>query len=130
MNVCPGVAMTLTRIDCPTGDHVAVGDRVPVERHRVGGVHVVGRAGRAGQGQAAGDVVVVDVGLEHVGHRDPAAGGQREHPVDVALRVHHERDRAVGDQVAPVAQRRRLDRHDVGHCVPPTVHYGSFIASL
>ena len=99
----------------PDRHHVAVDDRGPVERHRVGCVHVIGRAGGAGQGQAAGDVVVVDVGLEHVGHRDPAVGGQGEYPVDVALRVDHERGRAVGDQIAPVAQRRRLDRHDVGH---------------
>ena len=108
----------------PDRHHIAVGDRDPVERHRVGGVHVVGRAGRAGQGQSASDIVVVDVSLEHVGHRDPAACGQGQYPVDVALRVYDKRGRAVGDQVAPVAQRRRWDRDYVGHCCPLPLRLG------
>jgi hypothetical protein len=59
---------------------------------------------------AAGDVVVVDVRLEHV--RDPHAGRVREFQdaVDVPLRVDHERDGAVMRQVAAVAEGRRVDR--------------------
>ena len=97
------------------GDHVAVVHRYAVEGDRVGGVDVVRGAGRRGQGVAAGDVVVVDVGLEHV--RDPHTGRCRrvQDAVDVALRVDHERDRAVVDQVAAVAEGGCVDREDVHH---------------
>src|SRR5262249_9625971 len=56
-------------------DDVAVTDGYAVERAGVGGVDVVGGARRHGQSTTAGDIVVVNVRLEHVG--DPYAGGQR-----------------------------------------------------
>jgi hypothetical protein len=64
----------------PDRDHVAVGDPHPAERHGVGRVHVIGGTAPAGQGQAAGDVVVMDVGLEHVRYRDTACGSRRQDP--------------------------------------------------
>jgi hypothetical protein len=91
-------------------DRVAVPDRRPLEGDAVVRVHVVRRSGGPGEGQASGQVVVVDVGLEDVGHRDPVALEQREHPVDVALRIDDERELAVVDDVAPIAERGSLDR--------------------
>ena len=96
-------------------DHVPVADRRPRERHVIGTVHVIDGAGLPGQGQAAGDVVVVDVRLEDMGHRHAAVGGQHQDPVDVTLRIHHERGRAVGHQVTAVTQRRRVDHHNLDH---------------
>ena len=95
-------------------DDVAVPHPGPLVGHRVVGVHVIRGAGRAGQRQPAGDIVVVDVGFEDVGDPNAGRGGQVQDPVDVALRVDHEGDPPVVDQVAAVAQRRRLDRHDRG----------------
>jgi hypothetical protein len=74
------------------------------------------RPGRTGQLQPAADVVVVDVGLQHVG--DPKALGAHdvEHPIDIALRVDRERGRAVVDQVAVIAQAGRVNDNDLrGH---------------
>ena len=86
MNVCPGVASTRSRI---------LADRHPC-RHRdrgagkpdrVGPVDQVPRAGRPGQRQPAGDIVVVDVRLGHVGDAHAPLGGQAADPVDVPLGV-------------------------------------------
>jgi hypothetical protein len=93
---------------------VAVADAGAVEGDGVVGVDVVGRAGRRGEGVPAGDVVVVDVGLEDVGDPDALGGGEGEDPVDVSLRVDDERDPAVVDQVAAVTQGRGVDRQDGG----------------
>jgi hypothetical protein len=87
-------------------------DRCALEVHRVVGVDEVRRAGGRRQGGTAGDVVVVNVGLEHVGEPDPVLVEQREDPVDVALRVHHQGDLAVVDQVAAVAQAGCLHDQD------------------
>jgi hypothetical protein len=51
------------------------------------------------------------VRLCNVGDLNAKLGGRLQHPVDVALRIDHEGDLPVGDQVAAVAQRRGLDRH-------------------
>src|SRR5664280_1899423 len=94
-------------------DDVAVADRRALEGHRVLGVDVVPRTRDPGQRVPASDVVVVDVGLEHV--RDAHAGlaGEVEDAVDIALRVHDERHPPVVDQVGTVAERRRLDGDDL-----------------
>ena len=90
MNVCPGVAMTWTSM-VPDRHQVSVGDPGPRSKAtRSAAFEVIGGPGRAGQGQPAGEVVVVDVGLEHVADRDPTAGGRGQDPVDVPLRVDHE----------------------------------------
>ena len=93
-------------------DGLAVTDRGAVERHLVLGVDVVRRAGALGQGEAAGDVVVVDVGLEHVGEPHLVFIQDVQDAVDVALRVDHKGDLAVVDHVAAVAEGGRLDRDD------------------
>ena len=96
-------------------DHVTVTHRDPLVGHPVGGVDVVRRAGRPCQRQAAGDVVVVQVGLEDVGDPHPRPLRQGEHPVDVTLRVDHQGDLTVMGQVAAVAQGRGVDRDDGDH---------------
>ena len=93
-------------------DRLAVTDRGPLEGDLVLGVDVVRRAGALGQSEAAGDVVVVDVGLEDVGQPHLVLLQQVQDAVDVALRVDHEGDLAVVDHVAAVAERGRLDRND------------------
>ena len=93
-------------------DGLAVADRGALEGDVVVLVDEVRRAGAAGERQPAGDVVVVDVGLEDVGEPDAVLLEQVQHPVDVALRVDHEGDLAVVDEVAAVAQRRGVDGED------------------
>ena len=124
MKVWPGVARAVTRILLPTSTVCASLIGEPLEGDLVGRVHVVRRAGAPGQCQPAGHVVVVDVGLEDVGEPDVVFLEQVQHPVDVALRVDHERDLAVVDEVAAVAQGGRLDRDDgevvAAHRSPPS----------
>jgi hypothetical protein len=64
---------------------------------------------------AAGDVVVVDVGLEDVRDRDVRLRGELEHAVDVALGVDDDRDPPVVGEVAAVTEGGRVDRDDGGH---------------
>ena len=99
-------------------DDVPVGDRHPVEGHLVGRVDVVGRPGGERQRQPAGHVVVVQVGLEDVGDPHPPGRGQGQHPVDVPLRVDDQGDLPVMREVTPVAQRGRVNGHDLdaGSC--------------
>ena len=104
MKVWPGVASARDPHPVPDLDGLAVRDRGALEGDLVGGIDEVRRTGAPGQGEAAGDVVVVDVGLEDVGQPDLVLGQQVEDPVDVALRVDHERDLAVVDEVAAVTQ--------------------------
>jgi len=98
---------------------MAVADRHPFEGDPVGGVDVVGTAGGAGQREPAGDVVVVQVRLEDVGDPHVTLASQHQYPVDVPLRVYHEGDLAVGDQVAPVAERRSVDLDYLDHLDHP-----------
>src|SRR5690606_25470721 len=63
--------------------------------------------------EPAGDVVVVDVGLEDVGQRDAEVVEKVDDAVDVALRVDDGRDLAVGDEVAAVAEGGGLDGVDL-----------------
>ena len=112
LNVCPGVARARTTIDVPTGTSSVVGDRRAVVGHLIGGVDEVPGSDAFGQGQAAGDVVVVDVGLEHVADPHALLGGQVEDAVDVALGIDHERHLAVVDEIAAITQGRGLDRDD------------------
>ena len=99
----------------PDRDHIAVADRDPAESHVVGPVHVIPGTGLAGQRQAAGHVVIVNVGLEHMGDLGPPAGRCRQHPVNVPLRIHHQRGSPVGRQVTAVPQRRGVDTDDLDH---------------
>ena len=63
----------------------------------------------AGQAQAPAYVVVVDVGLEHVGDADAQRLGRRELALLFALGVDDGGDLAVMDQVAAVPQPFRLE---------------------
>ena len=92
--------------------HVTVPDRGALEGDLVLAVHVVCRAGRRGQGQAARDVVVVDVGLEDVSDSYALAPGEVEDAVDVALRVDDDRDLPVVGEVGAVAEGGGVDRDD------------------
>jgi len=94
-------------------DDVAIFHRHAVEGHRIGGVDVVGRPGGPGQRQPAGHVVVVQMGLEHVGDPHTLGRGQVQHPVNIPLRIHHHGNVAVVREVAPVTQRGRVDRRDL-----------------
>ena len=93
-------------------DDVAVADRGALERDLVLGVDVVRRTRRLREREPAGDVVVVDVGLEDVREPHPVGLEHVEHPVDVALGVDHEGDPPVVDEVAAVTQGGGLDHPD------------------
>src|SRR5690606_16192697 len=73
----------------------------------------VGCAGGLGQGQAAGDVVVVQVGFGYVGEAYAEAAGRGDEAVDVAVGVDDHAGFAVVCQVAAVAQGGGLHRLDV-----------------
>ena len=108
------------------GDDVTITHRHPVEGDLVVGVEVVRGAGRVCEGVAAGDVVVVDVRLEHVRDAHTRGGGECEDAVDVALRIHNHRHRAVVGEVAAVAQRRGVDRNDGQHPGSPSYRQRSW----
>ncbi len=93
-------------------DDVSVADGGALERDRVGGVDVIGRAGGLGKGQPAGEVVVVDVRLKDVGDAHTGLVGDGEHSVDVALGVHDHGHLAVVREVGAVAEGGRLDGED------------------
>ena len=110
-DVVMGVARGVqdAELDGPGVDGVSVGDGVSLVVDVVAGGHDVHRAGRAGQFQAAGEVIVVDVGFEYVGNLHAVVGDEVEYPVDVALRVDHHRGVTVGDQVAAVSETGGFD---------------------
>jgi len=91
-----------------------------VEGDGVLGVDDVAGAGAGCELVAAGDVVVVDVGLDH--HLQPQAtpGQQRVDAVDVALRVDDHRDGTVVREVAAVPELLGGDHFDIQHADPPS----------
>jgi hypothetical protein len=93
-------------------DDVTIGDTpCRVIQFVTGGHHVL-RARRSGQGESARHVVVVHVGFEDVGDALAASVDDVEHPIDVALGVHHHRDTAAADEVTAVSEPGGLDhRH-------------------
>ena len=94
-------------------DLVAVGHAESLEGDLLGGGHDVGGARLPGQGEAARDIVVVNVRLADVGDPHAEPNGQGQDPVDVALRVDHDGHLPVGGQVRPVSQARGVDDVDV-----------------
>ncbi len=95
---------------------VAVAELQPVEGDRVGRVHPVPGAGAPRELEAAGDVVVVDVGLEDQAGGHAGAGEVPLDPVDVALRVDDHRHAAVVDHVTAVTElvcAENLYMHDL-----------------
>ncbi len=105
-------------------EHVAVADGVVVEIGVTAFRKHVRRLRRPAELQAPGDVVVVDVGLQDVGHPYAALLDQAQDPVDVSLRVHDHGNRAVGGQVAPVAETGSLDGLDGDHGCTPVLTLG------
>ena len=101
----------------PGDDLVVIANGQAVEADLLGRRDDVRCPGLAGQRETAGDVVVMDVGLQHV--RDPHPTGLRggQNPADVTLRVDHDSLGPVVDQVAAIAQGGRLDGHDLRHVV-------------
>jgi hypothetical protein len=103
-------------------DGVPVADGGPCEAHLVEGVHVVGRAGAPSERETAGDVVVVDMGLEDIGQPDVVLLQDRQDPVDVSLQVDDQGDIAVMDDVAAVAESGGLHYENreilCGHAPP------------
>ena len=55
----------------------------------------------------------MQVGLEDVGDPHPPGRGQGQHPVDVPLRVDDQGDLPVVGEIAPVAERGRVDGGDL-----------------
>ncbi|OSY51049.1 hypothetical protein BG846_03326 [Streptomyces fradiae ATCC 10745 = DSM 40063] len=99
----------------PDVDAVAV-----VDGHvRAGGARArgdeVGGAGEAGEAGAAGEVVVVEVGLEHMGEADAAGGRRGEDAVHVAGRVDGDGVLRASREVAAVAEPFGLDGVDEEH---------------
>ena len=109
-------------------DDLAVGDRYPLVGHRVRRVHMVGGTRGPGQRQAAGHVVVVDVGLEDVGDPHPTGRGQGQHAVDVPLRVDDERDFTVVRDIAAITERGRVDGDDFHPGTRSAAHPGTSLA--
>ena len=98
-------------------DDVTVVHSDAFETHRVGHVDVVRGARRVGQRAAAGDVVVVNVRLEHMSDPHPFTLGEIDDAVDVTLRVDDESDLTVVGQVGTIAECLRVDGDDRGHGV-------------
>ncbi|CAO0834343.1 hypothetical protein SMICM17S_13243 [Streptomyces microflavus] len=96
---------------------VAVGDGDAGEGDVRAGRHEVVGSGDPGEFESAGDVVVVDVGLHHVGDPHSAPGGCRQDLVDVARRVHRHRGALAAGQVAAVAETFQLDGVNEEHAV-------------
>src|SRR5687768_17161556 len=92
---------------------LAVRDGFALEADSVRSVDEVLRTMGAGEDQAAGEVVVVDVRLSNV--RDADSRGARSFldPVRVPLRVDHQGHAAVMHQVAAVPELRGLDDNNV-----------------
>ena len=97
--------------------HLTVAHRDVVKGNAAAFGQYVGGSDALGQLEAAGHVVVVDVGLDHVADLQPARGDQVQDAVEVALGVDHHGDLTVGGEVAPVAETRRLDRLDLDNAV-------------
>ena len=115
VGVCPGV-WRASSVRSPSGIRspsvmalTRVADRLPRRDDQR-------RPGDPAELRAAGHVVVVDVGLEHVAQARATVGEHGEHTIDVALRVDYHGVGAGEDRVAPVAELWRLDRRDLrGH---------------
>ena len=106
-------------------EHVAVGQSGPIEADLIVRVQAVGRIEHRGQCVAARHIVVVDVGLDDMGHVEAVLMEHVEDAVDVALRIDDHGLRAVMRDVAAIPQRGGLDGDDVdaAHdppCVDPS----------
>jgi hypothetical protein len=96
-------------------DLVTVPDGATLEGRPLLGRHEVRDPESGRQRPSPGDVVVMDVGLRD--EDDPEAGGRRrgDHPVDVPLRVDHDGDLSVVDQIGAVPQLWYRQRQGFDH---------------
>lgn len=78
-----------------------------------------------GQDESAGDVVVVDVGLGHVGELDSSLVKQGFDAVDVALGVDDQPHLPVVDEVAAVPELGSVDDGDIHETFPPELGVGT-----
>jgi len=76
-------------LQAPHGELVTLRGAGPLKGHVVLGSQDVVSSGEAGQLKASRHVVVVHVGLEHMGQAQAALVELGRHPVDVPLRVDH-----------------------------------------
>ncbi|GAA4125813.1 hypothetical protein GCM10022285_09480 [Streptomyces tunisiensis] len=76
---------------------------------------LIGGAGHPGQLQAAGDVVVVHMGLRHIRDAHPTLRRCGDHLVDVARRIDDHRAAGAAGQVAAVAQALEYQGVDEEH---------------
>jgi hypothetical protein len=104
-------------------DEAGVGGELRLVLHLMGGegdVHARGHdvlgLQHPGELEPAADVVVVEVGLQDVGHGPAALVEDGFDPVDVALGVDDDGGTAASDHVAAVSQVGGLDRDDVEAC--------------
>jgi hypothetical protein len=103
-------------------DLVAVTEGQSLESDVLAGGDPVFGPGRAGEFEPAADVVVVDVGFEHVGDPHVAFRSSVQDAIDVALRVDDDRDAVPGDEVAAVTQPGGLDDRYVDDTHGPDVY--------
>ena len=95
------------------GDGFPVSDGAPRISDRFAcGDNVRGPRGPA-QIRPSRDVVVVDVGFEHVAQRAAVLVQHRQHTIDIPLRIHHHRVCSSDDDVAPIAKLGGCDRGDL-----------------
>src|SRR5215475_13734514 len=106
----------------PDPDDLTVAHRRALEGHLILSVDEVGSSGAPRERESAGDVVVVDMGLEDVSQPQALLVEQAQDSVDVPLGVHHEGDLAVVHEIAAVAQRGRVERDNRDHPGPPRCH--------
>ena len=116
--VCPGVSSAVNRRR-PDLERGAVGQAAMLVAQLGAGPDDVGRAGQGRELAAAGDVVVVEVRLDHADDPQIVRPGGLEVDVDVPTWIDHRRHACVvvgdqGRQVAEAADRELLDTHRRG----------------
>lgn len=100
-------------VEVADADDLAVAHADPFEVDPLGGGEQVVRAVPPGQAERARHVVVVEVGVRDGGDLHPGLLGGQLDLSEVAWRVHDQGDRAVVDEVAPVAELGHLQGDDV-----------------
>ena len=114
-HVMRGVARRVEHLhgQIPHVEGVAVVDRRRLEPELDTAGDDVRRAVLAGELEAAGDVVVVDVGLRDMRHGQPVLGEQVLHAVDIALGIDDQRRLPIVDDVAAIPQPGGIEDEDV-----------------
>ena len=102
--------------ECPELDLLAIGDGAARVADRLARRDDQRRPGEPAELTRPGDVVVMDMGFDHMAQAGSPVGEQFEHPIEVPLGVHHHCFAAGNDRVASIAQLWGLDGEDLrGH---------------